>query len=158
MPSKNINPRRHQWLMGVLLLALCARGASAQDEMDDLLEAFEEEEEVILGDTAGAEPTFWELDGAISVSASYAFAHDSSEELKQEYRGLAVLRTQLSLELDLNLPREWRARIAGRGFYDFAYSIQGRDKFTREAKQAQVSEVEFQEASPCIPYFLFSPF
>ncbi|MCH6563783.1 MAG: DUF1302 family protein [Myxococcales bacterium] len=145
MPSKNVIPRRQLWLIGVLLLSLCARAGGAQDELEDLLEGFEQEEEVILDDAANAEPTFWELDGAVSVSASYAYAHDSSEEIKKEYRGLAVLRTQLSLELDLNLPRAWKARVAGRGFYDLAYAIQGRDKFTRDAKQAQVSEVEFQE-------------
>ncbi|MCZ6823960.1 MAG: DUF1302 family protein, partial [Deltaproteobacteria bacterium] len=145
MPSKNVIPRRQLWLIGVLLLSLCARAGGAQDELEDLLEGFEQEEEVILDDAANAEPTFWELDGAVSVSASYAYAHDSSEEIKKEYRGLAVLRTQLSLELDLNLPREWKARVAGRGFYDFAYAIQGRDNFTRDAKQAQVNEVEFQE-------------
>ncbi len=81
MPSKNVIPRRQLWLMGVLLLSLCARAGLAQDELEDLLEGFEEEEEVILDDAANAEPTFWELDGAVSVSASYAYAHDSSDEI-----------------------------------------------------------------------------
>ncbi len=131
--------------MGVLLLSLCARAGLAQDELEDLLEGFEEEEEVILDDAANAEPTFWELDGAVSVSASYAYAHDSSDEIKKEYRGLAALRTQLRLQLDLNLPRDWRARVSGRGFYDSAYRIQGRRNFTDEALDTSEDELEFQE-------------
>ncbi len=132
------------WLASVLLICLCARVAPAQEELDDLLEGFDEEE-IELEAPQDVGPGFWELTGDLSVSASYAFAHDSADPIKKEYRGLAVLRTQLALQLDLNLPRDWRARVAGRGFYDFAYAIQGRDGFTREAKDAQVSEVEFQE-------------
>jgi hypothetical protein len=127
-----------------LLLSLSARAARPQEELDDLLEGFEDEE-VFIETTMEGEPSFWELDGAIGVSTSYAFAHDSSEPIKKEYRGLAVLRAQLALQLDLNLPRRWRARVAGRGFYDFAYVIKGRGSFTDDALNEQEDELEFQE-------------
>jgi hypothetical protein len=131
-------------LAATLLVSLSARGAPAQEELDDLLQGFEEEE-VVVETTMKDEPSFWELDGAFSVSSSYAFAHGSSEPVKSEYRGLAVLRTQLALQLDLSLPRQWEARVAGRGSYDFAYAIRGRGSFTDDALDQHEDELEFQE-------------
>jgi hypothetical protein len=129
----------------LLLLCLCARTTQAQEELDDLLEGFDEDEEIVLVAPVDDKPSFWELTGALSVSTSYAYAHTHSEPLKREYRGLAALRTQLALQLDLNLPRDWKARVSGRGFYDFAYAIQGRGNFTDEAIDKSEDELEFQE-------------
>ena len=131
--------------MVLLLLCLCARTTQAQEELDDLLEGFDEDEEIVLDAPVDDKPSFWELTGALSVSTSYAYAHTHSEPLKREYRGLAALRTQLALQLDLNLPRDWKARVSGRGFYDFAYAIQGRGNFTDEAVDKSEDELEFQE-------------
>ena len=127
-------------------MCLCAHTSRAQEELDDLLEGFEDElEEIITDQPSDAGPGLWELTGDLSVSASYAYAHTHSDPIKREYRGLAALRTQLRLQLDLDLPRDWRARVSGRGFYDSAYRIQGRRNFTDEALDTSEDELEFQE-------------
>ena len=41
-----------------------------------------------------------------------------------------MLRTRMELQLDLELPRDWEARFAGVGFYDFAYLANGRSRYT----------------------------
>jgi len=137
--------RARAWWATLLLVSFWAGIASAQQELDELLEGFEDDEEITIETTVGDEPQLWDLTGDLAVSASYAFAHDSAEPLKKEYRGLATLRTQLALQLDLDLPRDWKARVAGRGFYDLAYVIHGRRDFTEAAIDAHEDELEFQE-------------
>ena len=42
------------------------------------------------------------------------------------------LRTRAGLQLDLTLPHAWQARVAGSGFYDYAYLINGRGEYTNK--------------------------
>jgi hypothetical protein len=116
-------------------------------EAEEILEGFDE-------DTAAAEvlvpeqeylPDFLSLDGYFKLGSSYNMYHHRAEGTDTEWHGLSRLRAKMVLELDAKFSESWQARVAGHGFYDFAYEIQGRDKFTREVLDENESELEFGE-------------
>jgi hypothetical protein len=78
---------------------------------------------------AAPEDPWWEISGAISVTTIGAY-EDHHSTSGTDYQRLVELRPRLDLQLDADLPWEWKARAAGFGFYDFAYRINGRDHYT----------------------------
>jgi hypothetical protein len=65
---------------------------------------------------------------------------------KNDRKGLAKLRGELDLTIDLDLTGFWRLRAAGKAFYDPAYALGGRDNYTRRTLDAYESEAELGEA------------
>lgn len=138
----------------VLCLSLAVAGvAAAQDEMDDILGDFEEETEASSDEgerRVSDEPKFWELDGDVLLDAAFRYAQRSpgppvpGQPGPPDYRGLSRLRTQLRLELDLELSDNWEARIAGRGFRDYAYANE-RSDYSDDVLDRYQHEIEFQE-------------
>ena len=140
----------HTWLVALLLVVLSmpavAEDSEVKDsEVDEALEEFEDETEVEIHELEGQDQRFWDLDGFFLGQVSYAFNKASREPGDPDYDDVVVLREQLSLELDLNLPRDWKARIAGRGFYDFAYRLNDRDDYSNDVLDTHEDELEFQE-------------
>lgn len=118
---------------------------------DDILEGFDDE-------TKGAEPelppelqkdeikpSIFSLNGDVELGASYNFAHHKPEEGETDWRGLSRLRTELNLELNAKFSSSWQARISGKGAYDFAYAIKGRDEFTNDVLDNYEKELELGE-------------
>lgn len=150
---------------GILAALLCGIGAApalAADpsEVDDVLAGFEDEEDRAVEEAlegfdedalesteAGEEtaPSFWRLSGAFSLGSSYNLRSHRPPPGAAQYSGLSRLRAELDLELDLALPRSWKARIAGRGFYDVAYRLHGRDNYTDDVLDLYQWEAEFTE-------------
>lgn len=155
-------------------LALTGPTAAAAQDLDDVLEGFDDDEEETApgdGSDAPAPPTrWWELTGSLSLGASYALNRDAPPDFPPpscvpspspapnlcpspppsssgfaDYRNLARLRGQLLLQLDLDLWRSWEARMAGRGFRDVFYAIEGRSRFSDEVLDAHEREIEFGE-------------
>ena len=56
------------------------------------------------------------------------------------------MRPELLLEGDLRLPADWRLFASAKGFYDFAYAINGRDDYTDEVLDEYEEELELREA------------
>jgi hypothetical protein len=143
---------------------------SADEDLQEVLEGFEDEaqsdkrtkeikaEEIPEGfDEDGAVdkaavsekkylPGFLNLDGYFKLGSSYNFYHHEAEGTDTDWHGLSRLRAELMLELDAKFSESWQARVAGHGFYDFAYEIQGRDKFTQEVLDENENELELGEA------------
>ena len=136
----------------------------SDDAIQDVLEGFEEDTEksktdddIIEGfddDTKEAEPelpkdelkpSIFSFNGDIELGASYNFAHHKPEGNETDWRGLSRLRTELNLELDAKFSSSWQARISGKGAYDFAYAIKGRDEFTDEVLDNYEKELELGE-------------
>lgn len=136
----------------LLLLALSAPGAAADGasdaELREALEGFEDEPAL---EHAPGEPEerFWDLSGSAELSGSVNYLrHRSaigSDGTPKNYTGLSRLRHRLNLQLDLSLPRDWKARVAGFAFYDAAYRIRGRGGFTGDVRSQYESEYDFQE-------------
>ena len=122
--------------------------ANADSELEDVLGGFEDEEpsaeDTEISETAPEESDrFWELSGDVSLGSSINYRKHKSASGTQ-YRGLSRLRSELFLQLDVDLPWDWKLRGAGRVFYDFAYLID-RDKFTRRVLSDYEWEIESQE-------------
>jgi len=117
-------------------------------ELDDALKGFEEGEGAAEESTQKEEakkPPFCGLSGSLSLGVSYSFAHDPPKLGETDYRGLSRLRPDFHLDLDLAFLENWKALISGRAFYDFAYEINGRDKYTDEVLDEYEKEAEFRE-------------
>jgi hypothetical protein len=133
-------------LAGAWLAACAVLPAAAQDDVDEALEGFEQEEEELPRPTeqqpVAPEPRrWWDLTGTASLGGSWAYRHARPDE----YQGLTRLQARLALQLDLELPREFEARIAGRGFRDYAYALEGRGEYGEEVRDTYERELEFQE-------------
>lgn len=155
----------------ICLSALLLSGAArADDGLDDVLSGFDEKVEQpadaeiddVLGEVLSGfdEPQNEEVDGtgedteilpewldpfgSISLAGSWNFAHDAPAAGEADYRGLSMLRTTGALGVDIDIGA-WQARISGHGFYDAAYSIQGRDQYTANLLDVYEQELEFDE-------------
>lgn len=126
-----------------------AQSEKKKEEMEEeeILEGFDEDD---VGDEAlvpGQEylPDFLSLDGYFKLGTSYNMHHHEAEGTDTEWHGLSRLRAKMVLELDAKFSESWQARVAGHGFYDFAYRIRGRDEFTQEVLDENEKELEFGE-------------
>jgi len=123
------------------------KSEKSDNTLKDVLEGFD-------GDTKETEselqkdeikPSVFSLNGDMQICTSYNFAHDKPEKGKTDWRDLSCLRTELNFELNAKFSSSWQARISGKGAYDFAYSIKGRDEFTDEVIDNYEKEIEFGE-------------
>jgi hypothetical protein len=119
----------------------------AEMEEEEVIEGFDDdaEEAKVLVPEKKYLPDFLNLDGYFKLGSTYNLYHHQAEGTDTDWHGLSRLRTELMLELDAKFSQSWQARVAGHGFYDFAYRIQGRDKFTQEVLDENESELEFGE-------------
>lgn len=104
---------------------------------------------------AQSEPAerWWEISGAVGVTTIGAY-EDHHSTAGTDYQRLIALRTRFDLQIDADLPWEWRARAAGFGFYDFAYRINGRDHYTNEVLNSYEWEADAGEVwieGPLLP-------
>lgn len=87
-----------------------------------------------------------DISGELTLSGVWNINHDAPEADQTDYRGLSRLRTALDLFFEADLSGTWRAQVSGRGFYDFAYHIEGHNAFTREVLDEYEDELEFRES------------
>jgi hypothetical protein len=102
---------------------------------------------------SGPAERWWEITGAVGVTTIGAY-QDHHSTAGTDYQRLIALRTRLDLQLDVDLPREWHARAAGFGFYDFAYRIEGRSHYTNEVLNSYEWEADAGEVwieGPVLP-------
>lgn len=133
----------------VLALTPWLTPAAAQQPLDDVLGGFEDEEPAPAQEKPAEAPPRLQwigFGGAVGQDVSWNYAHDAPAPGETDHRGLSGLRSRLDAELDLNFSPDWRAHVAGYGFYDWAWRIQGRDGFTEQFLDAYQSEVELGEA------------
>lgn len=154
--------RRPAGLLAALcLILLAASNASAQDDMEEALEGFEEEAtspvpapESAPDEAPAADERGWELSGDATLAGTYVYGKDDDHRVP--FHGLTRAQAQLALQLDVELPRDFELRIAGRGFRDYAYALRGRHRFfprdpllgsdpRERALDNHERELEFQE-------------
>lgn len=94
-------------------------------------------------DTAAA--SWLDVSGEATLSSVWNVAHEAPDPGETDHRGLSRLRAELDLVLKADLSDAWRLQISGRGFYDFAYHIEGHGNYTREVLDEYEDELEFRE-------------
>jgi len=135
--------------------------AQGQRPLRDVLRGFEDEEpESVVTHTynGGHGPQWWDLTGSFEVSGSVNFlSHRSATGTP--YGGLQRLRNRLNLQLDLELPKgvaegdrawlgtftNWQLRLAGWGYFDLAYLLNGRDQYTSQVRSTYERDAEVGE-------------
>jgi hypothetical protein len=126
----------------------------APEALDDTLQGFGDETGAALDQEPTPElsqspaplpPDWLDLSGELTLLGIYNLAHNAPESGGTDHRGLSALQAKLRLQADVDLSKGWKARLAGYGFYDLAYTIKGRDGFTQEQLDSLESEVELTE-------------
>lgn len=133
-------------LVAIALFYPHAYAASPNEGLEDVLGGFEEEESAVKADTVEEKPErIWAINGAVTVSSSYNYAHEEPLTGQTDYRGISRLKTELQLDLEVELPRDWKFFASGRGFHDLAYSVNGRSDYTKETLDEYETELEFRD-------------
>ncbi len=116
-------------------------------DMGGILDGFDEpQDEVRDGaiENTTIVPQWLDPFGSISLMGTWNFAHDTPPEGEVDFRNLSMLRITGALGVDIDI-KSWQVRISGHGFYDAAYSIQGRDQYTDNLLDDYEQEWEFDE-------------
>lgn len=131
----------------LLLLAAAPAGADGYDDVGGFEEADEEFklDAEAYEDAEPAPERWWEIDGSVGLSSSVNYLSHRSATGTQ-YRGLSRLRARLNLEIDLQLPHEWKLRASPYVWYDFAYLINGFSRYTGAVKDEYEWEWNFQDS------------
>ncbi len=135
-------------LMTAFTILLLLASPVCADELDGLLEGFSAEPDVVAEDAAADHklPDWLRLGGSVGLWASYAYAHDTQYAFKTEHRGLAMLKPDISLEADFDLPGSLEARLTAGGFWDSAYRIRGHSAYPQAVVDEYEYEAEVREA------------
>lgn len=131
-------------------------GKDAASPLDKDLEGFDEppakkggKTQSKPGESKASEPfppRWLRLGGGVSQDVSYNYAHDAPRTGETDHRGLSGLRSRIDLEADVGFSKDWRARLTGYGFYDWAYRINGRDGYTEEFLDEYESDADVGDA------------
>ena len=152
---------------------ILAQETSEEVGLDDALSSFDEEDfaesdaEVLSGfdDESGVEVTSeaesadqeegWSsLFGYTGINLNYNYLKEApTDETQADWSGLTKLRPYFSLTWDAKLGENWKIRISGKSFYDFAYGMKERKNFSKEVLNDLEQEAEFREV-----YIEGSPF
>lgn len=119
----------------------------ALSEMDDLLSGFDDAPAELQKKDAtdtNVIPEWLQLTGSLGLTGSFNFAHDAPEANEADFRDLSMLRTVVTLSSEMRWG-DWQAKISGHGFYDAAYSIQGREQYTDALLDEYEQELEFDD-------------
>ena len=132
--------------IALLLAAALPVRAQASDDLDSVLGGFEDEApDLAAHDADAGNERIWDLSGSVEISGSSNYlAHRS--DTGTDYSGLQRLRNRANLQLDVNLPLDWKMRAEGWGFYDVAYAINGRSDYTDEVLDEYEWDAEVGEA------------
>lgn len=152
------------------------RETDMTDDLDSVLDGFGDQSEIssdlddILGGFSNSEPSPvksslpdpfagldemtssthspFQLNGDLTLSSSYNYSHQPpANGAATDYRGLSSLKTKLNLEGLWDISGDWRAQITLRGFYDSAYSVNGREQYQDNYLDKYEDEAELGETT-----------
>ncbi len=122
-----------------------------ESEIDDMMSGFDEPAaieqvaaELVTEGINSIIPSWLQLAGNLKLAGSANFAHNAPEENEPDFRGLSMLRTRVGLSGDVRY-NGWHGRVSGHGFYDAAYSIQGREQYSGYLLDSYEQEVEIED-------------
>ena len=123
-------------------LAVAPVGAQS---LDEALGGFEEQA-APAAEASRASASWVDVSGSLKLSGAYAFAHGAPSPGQPDWRGLNRLRARADAAVEARPNERWRFKAAGKGLYDFAYALKGRDDYTSAVLDEYESELELREA------------
>ncbi len=119
----------------------------AREELDELFSGFDEpvkEKQQAENTDSDILPDWMEINGSFGLASSYNYAHKAPEAGNADFRDLSMLRSTITLSSKMRFG-DWQFYISGHGFYDAAYSIQGREQYTNTLLDLYEDELEFDD-------------
>jgi len=119
----------------------------ANEELEELFSGFDEPEKVELqtkNKDSAILPDWMDVNGSFGLASSYNFAHKAPQAGDADFRDLSMLRSTFTLSSKMRFG-DWQFYISGHGFYDVAYSIQGREQYTNTLLDLYEDELEFDD-------------
>ena len=117
------------------------------EELDELFSGFDDpvtKEQVEAKAESALLPQWMDINGSFGLAASFNFAHKAPETDTADFRDLSMLRSTVTLSSKMRLG-DWQLYICGHGFYDAAYSIQGREQYSNALLDLYEQELEFDD-------------
>ena len=142
--------------------ALSGFDDEASADEDDALSGFDDETDEIQSEEeneSGNDKESWtqnlrSFSGSTGISLSYSYAKDApTDKTQADWSGLTKLRPYFSLTWDAKFGENWKTRISGKAFYDFAFGMKDRETFSDELLAELEQEFEMREV-----YLEGSPF
>jgi len=136
------------------IAALLLAGAAGAEEAGDDWGGFEEDEEFeveVDHDGPAVPERWWDIDGSFALSSSINyFDHEfvnlpGDSPARTSWTGLSRLRARVNLQLDFELPCDWKLRVSPYFWYDFTYLIRGPSNYTRDVLDEYEWEVDLQD-------------
>jgi len=114
----------------------------------DVLEGFDENETPTADSGSRTAETVSpiSLDGYFKLGTTFNFSHDAPGTNETDWRGVSRLRAELQLEMGIKPNSRWQAYVSGKGFFDAAYGINGREDYTSAVLSEYEDELELREA------------
>ena len=119
---------------------------SEDQELSEALGGFETDDETqSMDEVISSFPSPLHLGGSMGMAGAVNLASHRRPPETNDRQGLSKLRGELDLTADLDLDGSWRARAAGKGFYDFVYTLRDRDNYTSPTLDEYEDEAELGE-------------
>lgn len=140
-------------LKTVLLGSLLVSGSSLilADDLDDMLGAFDEEDELLVDENVFSsdeedsdKKSIGDLTGSLVFNTAYNYL-DHRSSTGTNYHGLSKLRTQLNLQYDYDITKNWKVRASAFAYYDWVYDIHEDRDYSDEVLDDYKWEAEFRE-------------
>ncbi len=116
------------------------------DDMDDFESSDEPSEPIVRETDKKLLPSFINLNGDVTFSVVDNISQDKPDAGQTDWRNISSLKTDLFLELDIDLPASWKIKISGNTWYDTLFSINGRDDYSNEILDEEESGAELRKA------------
>ncbi|NNG01274.1 MAG: DUF1302 family protein [Desulfobacteraceae bacterium] len=125
-------------------------GEAAGDESgyEPILEGFEDPENASTATrTPGSmiDTSPFSIDGYVKIGSTYNYMHDAPDPGETDWRGLSKLRAELLVQAEFKPAPKWKMFVSGKGHYDAAYAINGRDEYTEDVLDAYETELEMRD-------------
>ena len=123
--------------------------ANKNEDEDEVLSGFDDEEKFEFSEDSESlsiEESWSSLYGSTGLNFSYSFVKDlPADKTMADWSGLTKLQPFLSLTWDAKLGENWKTRISGKAFYNFAYGMKERKNYSKEVLNELEKEAEFRE-------------
>ncbi len=116
------------------------------EDSDDFESSGEESETVNLKTGEKILPSFINLNGDLTFSVVDNISQKKPVTGQTDWRNISSLKTDLFLELNIELPASWKIKISGNTYYDALFSINDRSDYSDDVLDEEEAGVELRKA------------